>query len=134
MLARLSAVAFWLVLESRHGGTEPLCAVESAFQGCVSQSVVISVLGGGKWRHIPVPGSEPSRSKCVDEVRSVSVLVLMVGVSSRDSYKIQRDYVKLATPETTWEFPASKAMRITPPSYGLVDGRKRLLIPKDSKY
>ena len=51
-----------------------------------------------------------------------------------DSYKIQRDYVKLATPETTWEFPASKAMRITPPSYGLVDGRKRLLIPKDSKY
>ena len=57
MLARLSAVAFWLVLESRHGGTEPLCAVESAFQGCVSQSVVISVLGGGKWRHIPVPGS-----------------------------------------------------------------------------
>ncbi|KAF2582226.1 hypothetical protein F2Q68_00004278 [Brassica cretica] len=130
MLERLStAVEFWLVLESRHGGTELLCPVESAFQGCGSQSFVISVLGGGKWRHDPwlgcdvsylclevstgrtdhglaqsnsfwagygraqlINGStgqktnwslEPSRSKCVDEVRSVSVLVLMVGVSSR---------------------------------------------------
>ncbi|KAF2582221.1 hypothetical protein F2Q70_00011163 [Brassica cretica] len=54
MLERLStAVEFWLVLESRHGGTELLCAVESAFQGCGSQSFVISVLGGGKWRHDP---------------------------------------------------------------------------------
>ncbi|KAH0892836.1 hypothetical protein HID58_055265, partial [Brassica napus] len=127
MLERLStAVEFWLVLESRHGGTELLCAVESAFQGCGSQSFVISVLGGGKW--------QPSRSKCVDEVRSVSFLVLMVGVSSRDSYKFRRDYRKLATLETTWEFPASEAMRRTPPSYGLVDGRKRPSIPKDSKY
>ncbi|KAF2610955.1 hypothetical protein F2Q70_00011164 [Brassica cretica] len=167
MLERLStAVEFWLVLESRHGGTELLCPVESAFQGCGSQSFVISVLGGGKWRHDPwlgcdvsylclevstgrtdhglaqsnsfwagygraqlINGStgqktnwslEPSRSKCVDEVS--------------DSYKFRRDYRKLATLETTWEFPASEAMRRTPPSYGLVDGRKRPLIPKDSKY
>ncbi|KAL0677904.1 hypothetical protein Bca4012_005885 [Brassica carinata] len=151
MLERLSTpVEFWLVLESRHGGTELLCAVESAFQSCGSQSFVISVLGGGKWRHDPWLGCggvllvlradilcrslEPSRSKCVDEVRSVSFLVLMVGVSSRDSYKFRRDYRKLATLETTWEFPASEAMRRTPPSYGLVDGRKRPSIPKDSKY